>query len=156
MPKSTHVHKSMLLRGVKFPVPALNQNDIETTKGRAAKSGRNHGGVPLRGDGRGRNSFNYSSSNSYSSVPSHQQSYGSQNNHNNPYPGPPGWQPPPPGVSGFARGPPPPPPGSYGSYGRGPSSYQQHPPYNAQSGYGPPSGDRRRGGSDVYGYRGPR
>ena len=170
MPKSTHIHKSMLLRGVKFPPPALNQGDIEKTKGKAAVSGRNHGGVPLRGDGRGRNSFNYSSQNQYSSAPSHQQSYGSQNGYsnNNSYSTPPtGWQPPPPGVGGFARGPPPPPPSAYGSYGRGqpPPPYQQlSSNYGSQSGYGPPGGppghsgannDRRRGGGGD-GYRGRR
>lgn len=163
MPKSSHRHKSMLLRGVKFPPPALNQGDIEATKGRAAKSGRNHGGVPLSGDGRGRNSFNYSSQNQYKSGANNQQSYGSQNSYTNnnniyAYP-PPGWQPPPPGAGGFARGPPPPPPGSYNNHysghsnGRGqrPLEYQQR--YGGQSGYDvpPPAyNDRRRGD----GYRG--
>ncbi|RAL67212.1 hypothetical protein DID88_007987 [Monilinia fructigena] len=93
-------------------------------------NGRNYGGVPLQGDGRGRNQFNYGSGNNNRSngnryngpgttAPRYNnQSYGSQNNYNN-YsqpPPPPGWQPPPPGIGAFARGPPPPPPGSYGGY----------------------------------------
>jgi 5'-3' exoribonuclease 2 len=162
MPKSSHIHKSMLLRGVRFPEAALNQADIEATKGRAARSGRAHGGVPLKEDGRGRNSFNYASSNQYPQSQNHQQSYGSQNGYNgynNNYPvPPPSWQPPPPGTSGFARGPPPPLPTSYGSYGRGqaqaPSGYSQPPAYyGSQSGYGPPPGgyDRRRDGDSYRG-----
>jgi hypothetical protein len=65
MPCSNHIHKSMLLRGVKLPTRVLDQNDIEGTKSRAARSGRSHGGAPLRGNGgfRGRDSFNYSGSN---------------------------------------------------------------------------------------------
>lgn len=55
MPKSTYIHKSMLLRGVKLSEPALDRSDIEATKGRANRSGRSHGGAPLRGGGgRGR------------------------------------------------------------------------------------------------------
>jgi 5'-3' exoribonuclease 2 len=57
MPKSGHIHKSMLLRGVKFPPPALNPADIEATKGRAARSGRSNAGVPLQGDGRRSNAI---------------------------------------------------------------------------------------------------
>ncbi|KAK5164694.1 5'-3' exoribonuclease 2 [Oleoguttula sp. CCFEE 6159] len=60
MPKSTHVHKSMLLRGVKFGTPALDHADIEAIRGRSRQSGRQFGGVPLNdnynngGRGRGR------------------------------------------------------------------------------------------------------
>ncbi|TKA78398.1 5'-3' exoribonuclease 2 [Cryomyces minteri] len=60
MPKSTHVHKSMLLRGVKFGTLALDHADIEATRGRSRQSGRHFGGVPLNdnytngGRGRGR------------------------------------------------------------------------------------------------------
>src|SRR5690242_7527071 len=85
MPKSKHIHKSMLLRGVKFNAPALNASDIEITKGRAAKSGRSHGGVPLQGDGRGRNSFNYAGGNQNQN----QNQYQGQNNRQS-YGGPPG------------------------------------------------------------------
>ena len=66
MPQSTHVHKSMLLRGVDFGAPALDRSDIEATKGRANRSGRSYGGAPLRGDhgnGRGRGGqINYADS----------------------------------------------------------------------------------------------
>jgi len=167
MPKSTNVHKSMLIKGVKMPTKALNQSDIESTRGRAARSGRNHGGAPLQGDGRGRNSFNYSS-NQYQSGHNSQQSYGSRNNgySNHQYSAPTsGWQPPPPGVGGFARGPPPPPPPGYGSYRpQNPPGYQQGYQQGGQGGYGPPPGyeggnDRRRAGdrggySNNDGYRG--
>jgi len=165
MPRLNHVHKSMLLRGVVFPPPALSQSDIEATSGRAAKSGRNHGGVPLKGDGRGRNSFNYNpSSNPYSAAPSRQKSYSSQNDYSNPHYSapPPGWQPPPPGMGGFAHGPPPPPPpGAYRSYSQGQNPPVYPPPapygYSAQTGYGPPPGyggpsDHRQRGSGG-GYR---
>jgi 5'-3' exoribonuclease 2 len=151
MPKSNHIHKSMLLRGVKFPPPALDASDIEATKGRAAKSGRNHGGVPLKGDGRGRNNFNYASSNQYPATHD-RQSRGSQNGYSsNPFPvPPPGWQPPPPGAGSFARGPPPPPPG-YGSYGRGQPQVTHSQPPGYGYGHGPPGYvDDRRGGGDSY------
>lgn len=149
MPRSNHIHKSMLLRSVKLPTRALDQSDIEGTKSRAARSGRSHGGAPLRGDGgfRGRDSFNYAGSNSYSrSQNLNQQShsgYNDYNNHNYPPPQT-SWQPPPPGVAGFARGPPPPPPGSYGAYPhtqsyqaqtRPPNYGSQHPPPMPQFGY---------------------
>ena len=45
MPRSTHTHKSMLLRGVKLAPPTLDQADVEATKGRAGRSGRPHGGI---------------------------------------------------------------------------------------------------------------
>ncbi|CAG8972536.1 hypothetical protein HYALB_00001228 [Hymenoscyphus albidus] len=173
MPKSKHHHKSMLLRGVVFKAPALNQGDIDATKGRAAKSGRSHGGVPL--DGRGRNSMNYGSgqSNQYRGNgggngvgngggyggQNNRQSYGSQNNNHNSYNGgggynnhppaafPPGWQPPPPG---FGSAPPPPPPG-YNSYGQGPPGYSQGRGGYGNGGRGGYRGnDSYRGGGDSY------
>ncbi|TVY49956.1 5'-3' exoribonuclease [Lachnellula occidentalis] len=161
MPKSKFLHKSMLLRGVEFPPAALNQGDIEQTKGRAAKSGRNHGGAPLNGGGRGRGSFNFA-------APNHQQPHGSRNsyNGNNNYQPPPppgtGWQPPPPGLAARFGGPPPPPPGNYGSYG-------QPPGYGGRGGQGadrgPPGysrpnesdswrGGGRGGGNTIYRGRG--
>lgn len=47
-PKSSHVHKSMLLVGVKFDPQALNSADIEETKSKAMTTGRSFGGAPLR------------------------------------------------------------------------------------------------------------
>jgi 5'-3' exoribonuclease 2 len=182
MPKSKHVHKSMLLRGVKFKPPALNASDIEQTKGKAAKSGRSHGGVPLKGDGRGRNSFNYAGGNQSNQHQGYgqnnRQSYGSRNNNGysnaRNYPPPPpgsGWAPPPPGMGAFGNGPPPPPPPGYGYNGpgqsQGPPGYSQsYPrqygfdgrPDNGPTGYGTPrpNGGSYRGGGDSYrgSYRG--
>lgn len=130
----------MLIRGVKLPNRALDQTDIETTKARAARSGRSHGGAPLRNGagGRGRDFPNYAAPNSYSRPPNQsQQTYGGQNGYNsNPYTTPQtsSWQPPPPGVAGFARGPPPPPPNSYGSYAHSQYRHAQPAPaaYSAQ------------------------
>ncbi|KAH8684782.1 exoribonuclease 2 [Tricladium varicosporioides] len=165
MPKSKHIHKSMLLRGVKFNAPALNASDIEVTKGRAAKSGRSHGGVPLQGDGRGRNSFNYAGGNQNQSQyqgQNNRQSYsgppgsgynGNRNgyNGNNYATSPPGYQPPPPpGMTamGFGRGPPPPPPPSYYSQPPQPYGYNGRPD-SGPPGYGGNNGGRR-GGGDSY------
>jgi 5'-3' exoribonuclease 2 len=55
MPKSHHVHKSMLLRGVKESPRILTSADIEVIKGRARNSGRSYGGAPFRGGSNGRN-----------------------------------------------------------------------------------------------------
>ena len=178
MPKSKHVHKSMLLRGVKFKPPALNAGDIEQTKSKASRSGRSHGGVPLKGDGRGRNSFNYASGNQANHhnggyAQNNRPSYGSQNNgYNNATYYPP---PPPPGMASFGHGPPPPPPPGYNFNGQGPPGYSQPPPRqygysggseNGYNGYGAQrhNGGSYRGGGDSYrgsyrgsnGYRGQR
>ncbi|KAG9237075.1 hypothetical protein BJ875DRAFT_533185 [Amylocarpus encephaloides] len=175
MPKSKHLHKSMLLRGVKFKPPVLNAGDIETTRSKAARSGRSHGGVPLKGDGRGRDSFSYAASNQnqrhQGQGQNNRQSHGGQNNngYNNGYnngggyPPPPraGWQPPPPGMGGFGNGPPPPPPSGYYGQGQpqGPPGYSQPPPQYGYANNGPPGyNDRGRGGGGVGdgggGYRG--
>ena len=45
MPRSTHTHKSMLLRGVRLAAPTLDKADVEATKSRAGRSGRSHGGM---------------------------------------------------------------------------------------------------------------
>ncbi|EAW07457.1 5'-_3' exoribonculease Dhp1 [Aspergillus clavatus NRRL 1] len=60
IPKSSHVHKSMLLRGVKFGPPALDNADIQAVKHRAQHSGRSYGGAPFRGGNRG-GRINYAS-----------------------------------------------------------------------------------------------
>ncbi|KAK3490857.1 XRN 5'-3' exonuclease N-terminus-domain-containing protein [Neurospora hispaniola] len=46
-PDCSHTHKSMLLRGVQMPTPALTRSDIDILKGKASRSGRSYGGVPL-------------------------------------------------------------------------------------------------------------
>lgn len=53
MPRSIHIHKSMLLRGVKFSPAVLDKSDKEATKNQASRSGRSFGGAPFRGNGRG-------------------------------------------------------------------------------------------------------
>jgi 5'-3' exoribonuclease 2 len=53
MPTSKHVHKSMLLRGVKEPTKQLDHTDIAILKSKARNSGRSYGGAPLMGDRNG-------------------------------------------------------------------------------------------------------
>ena len=53
MPKSIHIHKSMLLRGVYMPQPILEQADKDATSANAKNSGRSFGGVPFRGERNG-------------------------------------------------------------------------------------------------------
>jgi 5'-3' exoribonuclease 2 len=103
MPTSSHIHKSMLLRGVKMPAPALSHSDIEVIRGKARRSGRSYGGVPLKQDnnqngGRGRNEpINYGPG----GASRGQDSRGPPRNNGYPpardgYPiPPPGWMPPP-------------------------------------------------------------
>lgn len=130
MPRSTHVHKSMLLKGVKHDPPALDRQDIEATKSKASQSGRSFGGAPLRGGrggGRGR---------------------GGNINYGDGRPNPfaqhlnPGFVPP---SNGFGRGGPPPPPGQFSGYGPPTprvNGYYNGPPAPPQNGYhhGPPPG----------------
>jgi 5'-3' exoribonuclease 2 len=49
MPTSKHVHKSMLLRGVKEREKQLDHSDIAILKSKARTSGRSYGGAPLDG-----------------------------------------------------------------------------------------------------------
>ena len=53
MPTSKHVHKSMLLRGVKEPTKQLDHTDIAILKSKARNSGRSYGGAPLMGERNG-------------------------------------------------------------------------------------------------------
>ncbi|KAI0156432.1 exoribonuclease Dhp1 [Xylariaceae sp. FL1272] len=145
MPQSSHTHKSMLLRGVQMPVPALNGSDIEELKGKIRNSGRSYRGASLgqhRGGGR-TDRINYGPNSQHQT----RNNNGNYNNRNS-YPGPPppmvppGWAPPPPpGFPGFGNGPPPPPP-NYQSNFRG--NYSNG--YNGGRG-GPP------GGNQGYGQR---
>ena len=57
-PHSKFTHKSMLLRGIKWPAPTLDHSDIEATKARASHSGRSRGG-PFRASSRGRGVYNH-------------------------------------------------------------------------------------------------
>lgn len=47
MPPATHVHKSMLLRGVELPQKVLDNSDLAILKSKARNSGRDFGGAPL-------------------------------------------------------------------------------------------------------------
>ncbi|KAL7954277.1 exoribonuclease [Trichoderma compactum] len=46
MPQVSQTHKSMLLRGVRMPSPALTRSDIEVIRGKTNRPGRNYGGPP--------------------------------------------------------------------------------------------------------------
>ncbi|KAJ5658725.1 5'-3' exoribonuclease 2 [Penicillium longicatenatum] len=155
IPKSEHLHKSMLLRGVKFPTPMLNDADVRAVKGRAQHSGRQFGGAPLNGRGRGGrmdygggrpNPFAAHLDPRFMNMPQ-----GGQGGQHGGMPMmPPGWVPPQQGAGDYSRGPPPPP--------RGGMSHQ-YPPrdYNGQQGqYG---GHHNYGSQDNWGrggYRGGR
>ncbi|KAK7518312.1 exoribonuclease 2 [Phyllosticta citriasiana] len=121
MPKSSNVHKSMLLRGVEFPPPALDSADVQTIASRAEHSGRSHGGVPLRNDDRGYSSHNQ---NRYSNGP------GRDNYHN-------GGQ-----INYAPRGGPPSGPGSRGPGGQlnpeNPFAAFINPNFNPNMGHPPP------------------
>ncbi|KAL2018058.1 hypothetical protein VTK56DRAFT_1324 [Thermocarpiscus australiensis] len=153
MPSSSHTHKSMLLRGVKLPRPALDRSDIEILKGKAQRSGRSYGGVPLKNNYNGgrRDTINYAPGGGPAGQGSrggrgpYQQpdrdygngygngygsGYGSGYGGQHQYAPPPAWQPPPPGYPGFGVGVPPPPPPAHlsgGGYGQG---------YGGSQGYG--------------------
>ena len=47
MPPATHLHKSMLLRGIVEPPKQLDNSDIAILKSKARHSGRDFGGAPL-------------------------------------------------------------------------------------------------------------
>lgn len=169
MPHSNSIHKSMLLRGLVFPPPALDRGDIEATRNRAARGGHNnfHSNHNRRG-GRFENG-NYSDMMAPRHKPPRRNNGGSSGyNPENPFaahlnpnfdpnvtgraPPPPhmaaanGWlPPPPPGMGGF---PPPPPPRGNGQYppsGRGGygSSNGHHNSYR-----GGRHGDRHSGGGN--------
>ncbi|KAK4670955.1 5'-3' exoribonuclease 2 [Podospora pseudoanserina] len=155
LPSSSHIHKSILLRGVKLPPPVLDRSDIEILKGKGRNSGRGYGGVPFhgnsgggrggrinygpggnnRGGGGGGGYNNHYRGNSNNNNQS--QGYGNGYGNGGGYGGgqqqfppvPPGWQPPvPPGFPGFGQGgPPPAPPGYVPPYQQG---YHQPPPPN--------------------------
>ena len=139
MPRSTYIHKSMLLAGIKFALPALDRADIEATKARANRSGRSYGGVPLRGDqGNGRSrggqtQFADPRPNPFAAHvnPGFLPQVVPGNYRGGPPPPPAGWGPPPPGSEDFRRGPPPPP----SSYGGLPHGY---PPLPQNFNYGRP------------------
>ncbi|KAL8726274.1 MAG: hypothetical protein Q9166_006820 [cf. Caloplaca sp. 2 TL-2023] len=153
MPKSSHVHKSMLLRGVQPAPPTLNREDIESTKAQAARSGRSFGGAPLRGNGRGRGGGGDGG----------QINYG--DNRPNPFAAHinPGYAPPPPPHFQGGRGPAPippqgwvpPPPGQYNGYGPPPrqdfNSFHPPPSHNGYRGGPPPPPNGYHASNQGYG-----
>lgn len=167
-PQTSQTHKSMLLRGVNLPKPALTHSDIEVIRGKANRGGRSYGGAPLGRGGHGRG-MHYGPG---MSAPRG----GHYGQHNNGYGPPPhGSIPPPPGGPGFGIGVPPPPPpaghyynnnnnrhqeynrGGYQGYNqqRGPPPSQgayQGQPYQGQSyqGRGNYSNHRGRGSGNNY------
>ena len=159
MPKTSHTHKSMLLRGAKLPTPALNRSDIEIMKGRSRRGGRNFGGAPL---GRSDQPPVHYGPNGQSQRGGYRGGYrgggstrGGYSHHSSSFPGPPppGWHPSPPGAPGFGMGvPPPPPPAHYqpGGYnnshrnGRGPpGGSRDQPPFHYHQAPGGQPGDSR-------------
>ena len=161
MPANSHLHKSMLLRGLKPPPAALDRSDIENMKNQAARSGRSWGGAPFRGNhgggrggrGSGPPHFSYAppGRDRQQGPPVSQNGYGLPPGFNGHRPPPPptGWQPPPPGHPNFGIGSAPPPPPHFS---RGPpQSFGQEsysgPPQIREGPYGPSDhGSRHRGG----------
>ncbi|KAJ5682559.1 5'-3' exoribonuclease 2 [Penicillium macrosclerotiorum] len=131
IPKSSHIHKSMLLRGVKFSTPMLNSADIRAVQGRAQTSGRAFGGAPLNGRGRG-GRIEYSSD-----RPNPFAAHLDPRFMSGPPGGMPGWVPPAPGSGDYSRGPPPP--------ARGGMSHQ-YPPHQGYQG--------QQHSGDYYGQQG--
>lgn len=134
IPKSSHLHKSMLLRGVKFATPMLNSGDVRAVQGRAQHSGRSFGGAPLNGRGRG-GRMDYSASDRPNPFAAHLDPRFMQAPPSGMPMRPPGWVPPGQGGGDFSRGPPPPQRGGHQYHNQG---YQQYPQqgYQGQGGYG--------------------
>jgi 5'-3' exoribonuclease 2 len=156
MPKSTHVHKSQLLRGLVEPRRALDQHDIDLMRNRSRNAGRSYGGAPLhdnnrrggRDGGRG-GSINYSNPFAGHLDPN----FAPQN----PIAPPPhlaaqfpNWMPPPPPV--HYAGPRQQPPMNGGSHGQNyGSGYGGH--YQNYNQYGSQQGHNQNRGGNGYGYQ---
>ena len=148
MPQSSYLHKSMLIRGVKFPTPALNHADIEATKSRASNTGRSYGGAPLRGshnNGRGRGNINYSDTRPNPFAAHINPSYAPPGAISN-FQGPPplplqgGWRPPAPRLGGYQRPSPQHPHRGGYSNSYDPNGYAPpRPGYNFSYGHAPPA-----------------
>lgn len=98
-PKSKHIHKSMILRGVVFPQPALDHADIEATRSNALYGGRGGGrgggynGRGGRGGGRnhgGHGGYNGGGGNGYGAR-NNNAGYGNNQGHSNVHAGPPSY-----------------------------------------------------------------
>ena len=146
----------MLLRGVKFGPPALDNADIQGVKSKAQHSGRSFGGAPLRNGGSDRGGhINFASDRPNPFAAHLDPTFVPPPNLSAPMM-PSGWVPPVPGSAGFSRGPPGPPRGGRsGSYrppyppaGPPQTGYGQgyYPPYNQPAGSQPGYGGNHRGG----------
>ncbi|PSK41774.1 hypothetical protein B9Z65_9160 [Elsinoe australis] len=143
MPTSSHIHKSMLLPGVKLPTPSLDAADADSIRNYTRD--RPRGGGNFRGDrnGGGRGRGGHDPSRTYY-PPQHgqngQNGYGGYPPQNSSFPAPPpGWVPGVP-LPNFPGGMPPPPPGVVAM-----------PPQPAQNGYGGGRGGGGYGGRAGYG-----
>ncbi|KAJ3498526.1 hypothetical protein NLG97_g1051 [Lecanicillium saksenae] len=147
MPKMTHDHKSMLLRGVKMPTPALTRSDIEVLRGKASRGGYGGGNRGGRYDPGGHHQFRQNGrgrGHDFSAgrpQPNYYRHGDSQPPPRQNFQGQGGWQPPHPSSSGFGRGAPPPPPpphqqgwGAPNFRGRGSYNYNSGPPHPARGG----------------------
>lgn len=157
-PQVSQAHKSMLLRGVQMPKPALTQSDVQDIRNKVTRGGRNGG----FGRGHDRGGYNGPGMSRGSHSHRNQGGYGRSNGH----------YPPPPGAPGFGIGVPPPPPPThyynnqpYDNRHGGPTGYNQHrgpsqPGHGAPGyqGFGGQSHERGRGsggyGSGGYNSRG--
>ncbi|KAH7036342.1 exoribonculease Dhp1 [Macrophomina phaseolina] len=175
MPKSNNIHKSQLLRGVKFPPPALTEDEVHAVRNRARHGGgsRDRGfhshnenrwsGGPPRHNNNNRNGGGGGNRDSYSG--------GGPLNANNPVAGllnpnfnPQAFMrgpPPPPHVAAQMNGWQPPPPPQFGGAfpppGAGPSgfpAYPPGPPAGMPAGYGGYGGPPQNGGYGGGGGRG--
>ena len=169
MPYSIHIHKSMLLKGLKMPDPVLEPADIQATKGKANSSGRSFGGVPFRGghsNGRGRGGqVNYAAEDRPNPFAAHlnpnfappptfngRGSSAAQGHHSV-------YKPPPPRANGYHGGPPPPPQGGFYGGGPPPPAYGRPPgppqPYQGSfNGGAPLQPQQNQARSSTY-YRSP-
>ncbi|CVL05907.1 related to dna exoribonuclease Dhp1p [Fusarium mangiferae] len=147
MPSVSQTHKSMLLRGVQLPKPALTQSDIQDIRNKANRGGRN-GGFGRGGHNRG--GYNGPGMSRGPQQDRHQGGSGRPNGH---YPPPAASHhvPPPPGAPGFGIGvPPPPPPAHYYNNQQYDNRHGGAPGYNNQY-RGPPQPPRGASGYQGYG-----
>ncbi|OAR01383.1 hypothetical protein LLEC1_03397, partial [Akanthomyces lecanii] len=157
MPRMAHDHKSMLLRGVKMPTPALTRSDIEVLRGKSSRGGYGGGNRGGRYDPGGHHQFRQngwgrgqdsSSGRLQSNHHRHSDSRPPPQQH---FQGRGGWHPPQPGSSGFGRGVPPPPPAAH-QRGWGPQSFSggggQN--YDFSQSYPPQGSQHYRGGWNGY------
>ncbi|OKL64303.1 5'-3' exoribonuclease 2 [Talaromyces atroroseus] len=148
IPKSVHLHKSMLLRGVRFSPPALDQGDINTVKSRWRYGMRPFSGGSRPGRGGGQYNQQQGAGAGRPNMNDRQNPFAA---HLDPSFVPPpqvggarGWAPPPVGGAGYSYGPPPPPRGG---------NYEYPPPsqgYNSAGYYGQGNGYFQ--GQNQYGY----